>query len=280
MDAFYGAGCWTYRTSPGVGSDLGAALNAAIAAALPVYQRLDILIPPTGPWRMATPISPLNVTGHHIHGACGPWGTVIYYDNDASFLDITYNGGSREGGLIEDLVVSLEPNRPNAQCFLRLFASDNSGSPSGYVFNRLRCSADPSSSWIYTVAMSGVARTSPPGIRGVVIRDSVFFCGRQGGLWASGVNFAVFENLGFYVPSGPTGADITITGVDTPQTRSNNISFKGVYTLGKVSLTNTTYVAGDIGGGLLTVDTSVRNAGLFYAGVVSGAPASGFVTSI
>lgn len=281
MDDFYGSGCWTYRTAPKVGSDLGAALNAAIAARLPTYPRLDILIPPTGPWLMKTPISPANVTGNSIHGASGPFGTFIYYDNDASFFDIGYNGDNREGGLIEDLVVSLEDGRPAAGCFLRLAAADNTGAPCGYVFNRLRCSAIGNSSWIYCVAMSGTARRAPAqGIRGVTMRDTMLFCGRLGGIWASGINQAVFDNIGVAVPRGVGGADVLIGGGPSEDQRSNQVFINGLATIGSVNIANATFVTGTLRSVGLQVDGTLRNAAIYHAGPVTGAPSGGFVVGI
>lgn len=279
MDAFYGAGNWSYRTAPHVGSDLGAALNSAMSVQMVVYPRLDVLIPPTGPWLMTTPISTWNVTGHHIRGDGGPFGTTIHFDSTQNFFDIGYNGDLREGGLIENLNVNLEPG-VQAGCFIRLAAPDETGAPCGYIFNRLRASCvDPlTSSWLYSIATSGMAKTSPQGIRGLVIRDSMFFCARQGGMWAAGIDQAVFDNLGFAVPSSPTGADILIGGGPTPQTRSNNIFVNGVVTVGNANIGNLTCIAGNMRSGGLTVDVGVQNAALFHSGPISGAPSSGFVT--
>lgn len=281
MDDFYGVGNWSYRTAPSAGSDLGAALNAAMTTAKAVYPRLEIIIPPTGPWYMATPISPANVTGNHIHGAGGPFGTIIYYDNDASFFDIGYNGDHLEGGLIEDMAVALEDGRPEAGCFIRLYAADNTGAPCGYVFNRLRCSATGASSWVYCMAITGVQRRAPAqGIRGVTVRDSILFCGRSGGIWAVGINQAIFENVGVAVPRTSTGADVLIGGGPDEDQRSSQVIMNGLVTVGAMNINNSTYVVGNVKSSGLTVGGGLRNAALFHAGPVSGTPSAGFVMSI
>jgi hypothetical protein len=281
MDDFYGAGNWSYRTAPGVGTDLGAALNAAMAAAKPTFERLEIIIPPTGKWRMTTPIAKPLITGNHIHGGAGPWGTLIYYDSDEVFADIEYTSDTSEGGLMQDLIVVLEPNHPNGKSFVRMYAQSEAGAPGGYVFNRVRATADASSSWQYTFVAHGMVKQSPPGIRGLTIRDCMFFRARQAGFWGAGINQLVLDNVQFAVPAAPGGTDLWIGGGGTPTTNSHNIALNGVVTIGASHLSNCQSIMGNlISSSGLTVDSTVTKIGLIHDGTVTGSPGSGFITQI
>jgi hypothetical protein len=280
MDAFYGAGSWSYRTAAHTGSDLGAALNAAMTASRVSYPRLDVLIPPTGPWYMSTPITNSLVTGCHIHGDGGPFGTSIFFDSDANCFNVLYTGDSFEGGRIENLMVTLEDGHPNGGTFTVLAAQDNTGAPCGYIFDSLRCGATGNSSWAYGFVATGVNRTNPQGIRGLTVRNSIFFGTRLGGLWSVGIDQVALDNLGFAVPTTATGSDITIGGGGTPQTNSLNVYTNGLVTVGKIILGNVSSIVGNMKSGGLTVDSSVLHAGLIHDGPVTGAVGGGFVTSI
>lgn len=282
MDAHYGAGNWSYRTAPHVGSDLGVALNAAATAAKATYPRLDILIPPTGPWLQTTKFSGDVVTGNHLHGDGGVWGTEIHYDSDDHFFDIGYTGDHLEGGMIENLMVNLEEGHANGGVFLRVVAQDDTGAPGGYVFKHLRASTkDPLSSWLYSVAVHGMNKVSPAqGIRGFTMEECMMFCARVGGMWAAGINQAKFDNVAFAVPRAPGGADILIGGGGTPQTNSSSVYTNGLVTVGNISLANVDSVVGNMKSSGLTVDGTVTHSGIIHSGAVSGAVGSGFVTAI
>jgi hypothetical protein len=281
MDAHYGAGNWFYRTAPHVGSDLGAALNAAMSASRTAgYPRQEVLIPPTGPWYMSTPIDPVLLAGSSIHGASGPWGTSIYFDSDAQCFDYIYTDDAHEGGMLEDLFIILEKDHPNALCCIRMNAVA-AGAPGGYVFQRLRVStADATSSWQYPFAANGMARIGPPqGIRGLTIRDSMFFKGRLGGMWAAGILFMVLDNVGFYVPATAQGADVVITGGGTGPTNNVQIFTTGLVA-NKITIVNSDIVMGTMKSTMLTVNNTLTHSSIFHAGPVSGTQGSGFVTSV
>lgn len=279
MDQFYPGG-WTYRTAPHVGSDCGAAFNAALVAAKAANGgRAELVIPSTGAWLQTTPFDHNAIAGCYVHGDTGPFGTSIHYDSDAdAFLPLYYTGGSNEGGRFKDLQITLEAGHPAGPVGIQLWALDNTGAPCGYIFEGLRMSVEAGSSWSYCFIANGVNKnTGAQGIRELTIRDSDFFCARTGGIWAQGVVGFRLDRVGVWVPVAHGGDSLTIGG--TSLTNSNSVYSTGVV-CGSVNLSNVNGVVGNFRSGGLTVGSTVTNAGIIHIGPVSGSVGSGYVSPI
>lgn len=284
MDARYGAGQWTYRTtqqgSVVTGTDAGPAITDALAALRARYGRGKLLIPP-GAFTVIQPPDPQTLGGHIIEGF-GSQASQIYFQNGQQPL--FWFNGSATGGALKGLGLLIEAGLgdTNATCILQqgnVKRLDANGvwdgqyhQPDQMEFSDLYItSADGVSKWHTGWLVNGEGRTSPQGVRVCHATNiQIFRCRYLGAGFYNAQKFSVI-NLGIYAGTG-TGNSLYLSGGGTSSKNSGDCLFDNITVSGDLNLTAATGCS--IRGKCSTVSAS-SSFNAYDIFLDSGAPLSG-----
>jgi hypothetical protein len=107
MNARYGVGVWSYRSSVAVGTDAGPAINDALQYIRTNFGRGTLVIPPNGLFLVNTAIDSTLLAGNNIIGYGSQASGIVYnVNNSSAFLFTGANGYS--GGGIQGLAIFIE----------------------------------------------------------------------------------------------------------------------------------------------------------------------------
>jgi hypothetical protein len=270
MDAQYGVGGWTKRTGVGSGSDIGPALTKCLTDIRAIFGRGKITIPP-GQWLMTNAPSSALLSGNVIEGL-GSQASIIVFNN-AKGVAFHFSGANGyTGGGMRGIGLLLESGLGNTNSYGIYLVGDSKSQPDQMEFNDIYLSAVGGSSyWWEGLHAIGTARTSPQGIRVVIINNmQIFNCRNVGAYISNAVQWSI-SNLGTYTGIG-TGNDIYITGGGPANTNTIQLTASRLYAGGTLYLNNASDIAIEGKAGALNVNgTATYVSGWLHAPTVSGA---------
>jgi hypothetical protein len=212
-------------------SDCTPALNAVITA---ITGYGDITLDfPAGQFVFQS--QPLPLPRMRIRGQ-GKLATVFHkrFDGGAMFYMTGHSGG---GIVIEELAcLCYAEHAPGYMAFLKGTVSYQ---PDESVLRQIWCSSSDGGLWYQNVVLDGLARSSPQGIRDVLIEDCEFFNAQNGNLWLRDCVGLKVRGTGIFGGAGPTsGCGIYITGGAAVGQQSTRCYFDDVNNNGQLNIRN------------------------------------------
>jgi hypothetical protein len=236
LDLRYGSGNWTQRTGAGVGTDIGPAINDALAALTARYGAGEVFIPPGG-WFCKTPIDPVLLSGNNISGLNNMRSTITFDSASGSLFNLNGAGG-RTGGRIKRLAIMLEDGHPLSTSRAIHLTGDTVEQASETFFEELYITARGNSYWYENVHLFGQNRTTPQGIR--VGRMSDIQCFRARNYSAGFFNIVqwVIDNFGTYAGTGALANRMYIGGGGETARNTAQADFRRLAVGGQLNVTN------------------------------------------
>jgi hypothetical protein len=219
--------------------DNSAALQAAIDAAWTNGLRKVYL--PANIFKIK---SPIDVSGVTLEGP-GPVSGCALMQTEPGKNAVTIkgerNGSLVVGGKVANMGIFAAPG---VQCgYAMTLGTDAQNLPDRVALEGLRITTGPLQSgphgtWYCAIYGNGTNRTSPPGFRGMTIRDIEFFNVRSPGIVLWGINAARISGVMGYTGQGVTAyTGIWIGG--TASVKSTDVQVSDCYCEGPINVTNT-----------------------------------------
>lgn len=227
MDEVYGAGNWSKRTGPGVGSDVSPAMTLGCQKLRQSCGRGEIVIPP-GSWLMNSGISPVDLSGITIRGY-GSMASLLFY-NKGTGIALHWSGHSGyTGGGIHGIGLQLEGGFGNSAATAILLQGDATYQPDQFSASDIYCTAQGDSYWYAGFKAYGNARTSPQGVRVADIRNVQIFRCHSTAWYLSNIVQWTMQNIGAYVGApNSIGCNFYLAGGGTASTNSTQVSISGL----------------------------------------------------
>lgn len=198
MDAHYGVGMWSYRTTPCTGTDIGPAMQDAKNAIYAMPNRSGKIKIPPGNWAMVA--SPGDLSGIVIEGESATTSVILYCN--ASGIAFYFSGAASNGGGIRHLGIMLESGLGNTSSYGILLRGNAQFQPDQMTFEDIYLTG-LGSYWWDGFDIDGSARSTPQGVRvGTLNNVQVFQCRNMGIMFANAVQWTMV-NVGIYTGVGP-----------------------------------------------------------------------------
>lgn len=278
LDLRHGVGGWTYRTGVGTGTDCGLAANDALEYIHDTFDRGTLYWPGggNGDYLVQTALNSADLSGNYLEGD-GPLASQITFDppSDSGTFAWWTAVGEYTGGGVRNLGILLEDGHAADPINSLRFDGSATEQPDSVHIEHVRIGVRGTSFWQSHPIFYGVDATSPQGIRVVSINNLTLFSAHTNGPGFFNVVQCVINDLNVNTGTG-TGNDVTIGGGGASNTNSTQVFFNGIYTGGRLTITNCSKVYGYGGSASMTTGSSFTDGyvvGNF--GTVTGTSGSG-----